>query len=140
MIRRPPRSTLFPYTTLFRSHAVFHPDMHARAQALLQLDTDLRRAIDRGELRLRYQPVVSLFNGQITGCEALIVWEHPTRGQIPPGDFIPTAEETGLIIPIGRWALAQACADAKAWNGILPRGPGVSVSVNLSAKQLVPAL
>ena len=121
-------------------HAVFHPDMHARAQALLQLDTDLRRAIDRGELRLRYQPVVSLFNGQITGCEALIVWEHPTRGQIPPGDFIPTAEETGLIIPIGRWALAQACADAKAWNGILPQGPGVSVSVNLSAKQLVPRL
>jgi diguanylate cyclase (GGDEF)-like protein/PAS domain S-box-containing protein len=121
-------------------HAVFHPDMHARAQALLQLDTDLRRAIDRGELRLRYQPVVSLFNGQITGCEALIVWEHPTRGQIPPGDFIPTAEETGLIIPIGRWALEQACADAKAWNGLLPRGPGVSVSVNLSAKQLVPRL
>jgi predicted signal transduction protein with EAL and GGDEF domain len=121
-------------------HAVFHPDMHARAQALLQLDTDLRRAIDRGELRLRYQPVVSLFNGQITGCEALIVWDHPNRGEIPPGDFIPTAEETGLIVPIGRWALAQACADAKAWNSLLPRGPGVSVSVNLSAKQLVPGL
>ena len=118
-------------------HAVFHPDMHARAQALLQLDTDLRRALDRGELRLRYQPVVSLSSGQITGCEALIVWEHPTRGPIPPGDFIPTAEETGLIVPIGRWALAQACADATAWNAALPRGPGVSVSVNLSAKQLV---
>src|SRR5882672_5478673 len=121
-------------------HAVFDPSMRARAQALLRLDTDLRRAIEREELRLRYQPVVSLFSGQITGCEALIFWEHPTRGQIPPGDFIPTAEETGLIIPIGRWALAQACADAKAWNGILPRGPGVSVSVNLSAKQLVPGL
>jgi diguanylate cyclase (GGDEF)-like protein/PAS domain S-box-containing protein len=118
-------------------HAVFHPDMHAHAQALLQLDTDLRRAIERAELRLRYQPVVSLFTGQITGCEALIVWEHPTRGAIPPGDFIPTAEETGLIVPIGRWALAQACADAKAWNTALGRVPGVSVSVNLSAKQLV---
>ena len=118
-------------------HAVFQPDMYAHAQAQLQLDTDLRRAVDRGELRLRYQPVVSLFNGQITGCEALIVWEHPTRGSIPPGDFIPTAEETGLIVPIGRWALEQACADAMAWNAALPRGPGVSVSVNLSAKQLV---
>ncbi|HXO16513.1 MAG TPA: diguanylate cyclase, partial [Steroidobacteraceae bacterium] len=118
-------------------HAVFHPDMHAHAQAQLQLDTDLRRAIERDELRLRYQPVVSLRSGQITGCEALIVWEHPTRGAIPPGDFIPTAEETGLIVPIGRWALAQACADAKAWNDALPRGPGVSVSVNLSGKQLV---
>jgi diguanylate cyclase (GGDEF)-like protein/PAS domain S-box-containing protein len=117
-------------------HAVFHPSMHARAQALLQLDTDLRRAIDREELRLRYQPVVSLQTGQITGCEALIVWEHPARGSIPPVDFIPTAEETGLILPICRWALAQACADAKAWNDALPGGPGVSVSVNLSAKQL----
>jgi len=117
-------------------HAVFHPSMHARAQALLQLDTDLRRALDREELRLRYQPVVSLQNGKITGCEALIVWEHPARGSIPPGDFIPTAEETGLIMPIGRWALAQACVDAKAWNDALPRGRGVSVSVNLSAKQL----
>jgi len=118
-------------------HAVFDPSMHARVQALLQLDTDLRRAIDRGELRLRYQPVVSLATGQITGCEALIVWDHPVRGEIPPGDFIPTAEETGLIVPIGRWALAQACADAKEWNDAQPRGPGVSVSVNLSARQLL---
>jgi len=118
-------------------HAVFDPSMRARAQALLRLDTDLRRAIEREELRLRYQPVVSLFSGQITGCEALIFWEHPTRGQIPPGDFIPTAEETGLIVPIGRWALSQACMDAKAWNDAISRAPGVSVSVNLSAKQLV---
>jgi diguanylate cyclase (GGDEF)-like protein/PAS domain S-box-containing protein len=118
-------------------HALFQPAMHAHAQAQLQLDTDLRRAIEREELRLRYQPVVSLFTGQITGCEALIVWQHPTRGPIPPGDFIPTAEETGLIVPIGRWALAQACMDAKAWNDALARSPGVSVSVNLSAKQLV---
>jgi EAL domain-containing protein (putative c-di-GMP-specific phosphodiesterase class I) len=118
-------------------HVVFHPSMHAVARAQLQLDTDLRRAIEREELRLRYQPVVSLRTGQIAGCEALIVWEHPTRGVIPPGDFIPTAEETGLIIPIGRWALRQACLDAKAWNDALPRGSAVPVSVNLSAKQLV---
>src|SRR5207237_7537471 len=76
-------------------HAVFHPSMHARARAQLQLDTDLRRAIERNELRLRYQPVVSLKNGQTSGCEALIVWEHPARGMIPPDDFIPAAEETG---------------------------------------------
>jgi diguanylate cyclase (GGDEF)-like protein/PAS domain S-box-containing protein len=118
-------------------HAVFDPEMHEHARARLQLDTDLRRAIERDELRLRYQPVVSLRSGQIVGCEALIVWEHPTRGTIPPGDFIPTAEETGLIVPIGRWALSQACQDAKAWNDALPRGPGVYVAVNLSAKQLV---
>src|SRR5207302_11100010 len=118
-------------------HAVFDPAMHAHARARLQLDTDLRRAIERDELRLHYQPVVSLRSGQIVGCEALIVWEHPTRGTIPPGDFIPTAEETGLIVPIGRWALSQACQDAKSWNDALTRGPGVYVAVNLSAKQLV---
>jgi diguanylate cyclase (GGDEF)-like protein/PAS domain S-box-containing protein len=118
-------------------HAVFDPAMHALAQAQLQLDTDLRRAIEREELRLRYQPVVSLRSGQIVGCEALIVWEHPTRGTIPPGDFIPTAEETGLIVPIGRWALLQACLDAKAWNDARPRDPAVCVSVNLSARQIV---
>ncbi len=118
-------------------HAVFQPAMHAHARALLQLDTDLRRAIERGELRLGYQPVVSLSTGQICGCEALIFWEHPSRGAIPPGDFIPTAEDTGLIVPIGHWALGQACLDARAWNDALPHGRGVPVSVNLSAKQLV---
>ena len=120
-------------------HAVFDSAMHALARAQLQLDTDLRRAIEREELRLRYQPVVSLRSGQIVGCEALIVWEHPTRGTIPPGDFIPTAEETGLIVPIGRWALLQACIDAKAWNEARPRDSAIFVSVNLSARQLVRA-
>jgi predicted signal transduction protein with EAL and GGDEF domain len=117
-------------------HAVFQPAMHAHARAQLQLDTDLRRAIEREELRLRYQPLVSLASGKICGCEALIFWEHPTKGAIPPGDFIPTAEETGLIVPIGRWALERACADARGWNDALG-GSGVAVSVNLSAKQLL---
>src|SRR5207244_11957541 len=102
--------------------AVFDPEIPAHARARLQLDTDLRRAIERDELRLRYQPVVSLRSGQIVGCEALIVWEHPTRGTIPPGDFIPTAEETGLIGPIGRWALSQACPGAEAWNAAVTPG------------------
>jgi len=119
-------------------HAVFQPAMHAHARARLQLETDLRRGIERGELRLRYQPIVSLYSGQISGCEALVVWDHPTRGTIPPNDFIPSAEETGLIVPLGSWALMRACADAKAWNDAIPRGqPGVSVSVNLSARQLL---
>src|SRR5438132_4726042 len=121
------------------THAVFHPSMHAHARAQLQLETDLRRAIERSELRLRYQPIVSLRNGHVSGCEALIVWEHPSRGEIPPSDFIPSAEETGLIVPIGRWALQQACRDAKAWNDALPRPQTASVSVNLSGKQLVQA-
>ena len=115
------------------THAIFHPSMHAHARAQLQLETDLRRAIEREELRLRYQPIVSLKTGLVTGCEALIVWEHPTRGEIPPSDFIPTAEETGLIVPIGRWTLQRAARDAKEWNAHTP----ASVSVNLSGKQLV---
>jgi diguanylate cyclase (GGDEF)-like protein/PAS domain S-box-containing protein len=115
-------------------HAVFHPSMHTHARAQLQLETDLRRAIERGELRLNYQPVVSLATGQISSCEALVVWEHPQRGTIPPGDFIPAAEETGLIVPLGRFCLMQACRDAREWSD---RGHKVSVSVNLSGKQLV---
>jgi diguanylate cyclase (GGDEF)-like protein/PAS domain S-box-containing protein len=118
-------------------HAVFHPSMHAHARAQLQLETDLRRALERNELRLSYQPVVSLSTGHVAGCEALVTWQHPTRGLTPPGDFIPAAEETGLIIAIGRWALQQACRDAKTWNEKLPRNEQVSVSVNLSGRQLL---
>jgi diguanylate cyclase (GGDEF)-like protein/PAS domain S-box-containing protein len=118
-------------------HAVFQPGMHAHARAQLQLETDLRRAIDRNELRLNYQPIVSLESGHIVGCEALVTWMHPSRGLIPPNDFIPAAEDTGLIIQIGRWALRQACDDAFHWNEKLPRHHQVSVSVNLSARQLV---
>ncbi len=115
-------------------HAVFHPSMRAHARAQLQLETDLRHAIERGELRLNYQPVVSLATGQISGCEALVVWDHPQRGTLPPGDFIPAAEETGLIVPLGKFCLMQACRDAREWSD---RGHRVSVSVNLSGKQLV---
>ncbi|HUJ27892.1 MAG TPA: EAL domain-containing protein, partial [Myxococcales bacterium] len=115
-------------------HAFFQPAMHEHARAQLQLEMDLRRAIDRGELRLAYQPVVSLWSGQVSSCEALVFWEHPTRGRIPPGDFIPAAEETGLVVPLGAWALQRACADCRKWNDA---GHGVSVSVNLSGRQLL---
>ena len=115
-------------------HAFFQPAMHEHARAQLQLEMDLRRAIDRGELRIAYQPVVSLWSGQVTSCEALVFWEHPARGRIPPGDFIPAAEETGLVVPLGAWALQQACADCRRWNDA---GHAISVSVNLSGRQLL---
>jgi diguanylate cyclase (GGDEF)-like protein len=116
-------------------HAVFHPSMHVEARAQLQLESDLRRALERGELRLTYQPIVSLDTGRVTGCEALVVWDHPSRGVLPPGDFIPAAELTGLVVPLGRWAVLQACHDCKAWNDVLRDQP-ISVSVNLSAIQI----
>jgi predicted signal transduction protein with EAL and GGDEF domain len=120
-------------------HAVFHPSMHAHARALLQLETDLYRALERNELRIVFQPVVSLSTGLIAGCEALVEWQHPTRGRIPPGDFIPAAEETGLIVPIGEWVLREACKAARSFADRLPRSAPVAVSVNLSARQLLRA-
>ena len=120
-------------------HAVFHPSMHAHARAQLQLETDLYRALERNELRVVFQPVVSLATGLIAGCEALVEWQHPTRGRIPPGDFIPAAEDTGLILPIGEWVLREACKAARGFADRLPRSAPVAVSVNLSARQLLRA-
>jgi diguanylate cyclase (GGDEF)-like protein/PAS domain S-box-containing protein len=116
-------------------HVVFDTAMHDRAMRLLQLETDLRRAVDRGELYLDYQPIVSLATGEVRSLEALVRWRHPERGVIPPGDFIPVAEETGLIIPLGRWVLREACRQTREWlaGGVI--GPGVTVSVNLSGRQ-----
>ena len=118
--------------------AVFTPSMHTRARARLQLETDLRRALERGELRLLYQPVVSLRTGELTGCEALCAWEHPQQGHVPPAEFIPIAEETGLIVPIGAWALREACRAASAFGAAGKNA--LTVAVNLSARQLGPAL
>jgi predicted signal transduction protein with EAL and GGDEF domain len=105
---------------------VFEPDMAAAAQTRRGLEIDLREAIARHELTVRYQPLVTLQTGRISGCEALLRWKHPERGDVPPGVFIPIAEETGLITSITEWVLREACAEAVHWPS------DVKLAVNLS--------
>jgi diguanylate cyclase (GGDEF)-like protein/PAS domain S-box-containing protein len=100
----------------------------------LELEADLHGALDRQELRLHYQPIVELATGRFRGLEALIRWDHPTRGLVQPSQFIPLAEQTGLIVPIGRWVLREACRQNKTWSDSLPEC-NLAVSVNLSARQ-----
>ena len=115
---------------------LFEPTMSAAMLERIDLENDLRAALERGELRAHYQPIVDLHDGRIVGFEALVRWQHPTRGLIPPLSFIPMAEETGLIAPLGRWVLETACRQAVAWRGRTPGAPLV-MSVNLSARQFV---
>ncbi|HEX6041849.1 putative bifunctional diguanylate cyclase/phosphodiesterase [Longimicrobium sp.] len=115
-------------------YQVFDPAMHAEAMARLHLETDLRRALERGELRVHYQPIVRLDTGRITGFEALARWEHPERGLIQPDDFIPLAEDTGLILPVGLWVLEEACRSLAGWQR-RPGGERLTMAVNLSARQ-----
>jgi EAL domain-containing protein (putative c-di-GMP-specific phosphodiesterase class I) len=115
---------------------VFDKAMHERAMRVLELESDLRAAIEREEFRLVYLPVVSLGSTNITGFEALIRWEHPERGLVPPIEFIPIAEETGVIVPLGRWVLEEACRQLSHWEDRFPNHPDLSISVNLSGKQL----
>jgi diguanylate cyclase (GGDEF)-like protein/PAS domain S-box-containing protein len=107
----------------------FQPEMDAQMQARHALELDLRKALLAGEFEMYYQPIVDLSSGKVTSFEALIRWNHPTRGLVGPNDFIAVAEEIGLIVPLGDWVLRQACRDAAAWPG------KVSVAVNLSAAQ-----
>ncbi len=116
-------------------YEMFDRAMHTDALARLQLESDLRRAVERDEFRLFYQPLVSLRSGHITGLEALVRWEHPERGLVHPADFIPVAEETGLIVPMGRWVLTEACRQMSEWHKAYPRERPLSIGVNLSAKQ-----
>ena len=118
-------------------HAVFDIEMHDRAVATLQMENDLRRAIDRKELRVMYQPVVTLPEGRIVGVEALSRWQHRSRGWIPPAEFIPLAEETGLIGLMDRWVLEEACTTMRALQDAHPRTPPLTLSVNLSGRELL---
>jgi diguanylate cyclase (GGDEF)-like protein/PAS domain S-box-containing protein len=121
-------------------YEIFNASMRTRAIALLQLETDLRRAIDRQEFHLYYQPIVSLRSYRIVGFEALLRWQHPERGMISPTEFIPIAEETGLIIPLGIWVLREACQQMRSWQMQLSQNASLTVSVNLSGKQFTPDL
>ena len=116
-------------------HEVFDREMHAHAMNLLHIETDLRRAVERGEMRLHYQPIVALSDEKVIGFEALVRWQHSERGLVSPMDFIPVAEETGLIVPIGRWVLREACRQMSEWKRRDASAAPLFISVNLSGKQ-----
>jgi diguanylate cyclase (GGDEF)-like protein/PAS domain S-box-containing protein len=114
----------------------FDSSMFDVARTRFELESDLRNAVDKHELVLQYQPIVELDTGQPNGFEALVRWQHPTRGMLAPDEFIPIAEETGLIVPLGRWVLNRACRDLANWTHTYPQAGRLYVSVNLSAHQL----
>ncbi|MEP6972507.1 MAG: EAL domain-containing protein [Actinomycetota bacterium] len=118
-------------------YQIFEPAMHAQALLRFEVHADLQRALDRGELAVYYQPIVDLSTGGVKGVEALVRWRHPTRGVLPPIEFIGVAEETGLIVPLGRWVLGEACRQAVAWRATNPRASNLMMSVNLSTRQLL---
>ena len=118
-------------------HAVFDPVMQQRAHARLELETDLRWAMEREEFLVFYQPIVSLEGGAVTGVEALLRWEHPRRGLLEPSAFLSVAEETGLIIPLGSWVLEHSCGHLRGWQDQISRESPLSLSVNLSGKQIL---
>jgi diguanylate cyclase (GGDEF)-like protein/PAS domain S-box-containing protein len=115
---------------------LFDEGMRVRVVGRLRQERALRRALQRDELRVHYQPVVSLPDLGVTGVEALVRWEHPERGLLAPAEFVPLAEETGLILELGDWVLAEACRQAAAWTGVLGEDRTLEVAVNLSTKQL----
>jgi diguanylate cyclase (GGDEF)-like protein/PAS domain S-box-containing protein len=133
-------------TAMYRAKAMgkarcelFDAGMRDQALARLELEIDLRRAIERQEFRLHYQPIICLETGRISGFEALVRWEHPARGLVAPADFIPVAEETGLILPIGSWVLREACRQLSAWQSNASTNAALTMSVNLSGKQFIQA-
>ncbi len=112
---------------------VYEPSMQHAASERREMEAELDKAMRDAQFLLHYQPIVDLRSGYLLGVEALIRWKHPERGMIAPADFIPTAEETGQIVPLGRWVLAQACREVKVWQARLPEGRQVRVGVNVSA-------
>jgi EAL domain-containing protein (putative c-di-GMP-specific phosphodiesterase class I) len=131
-------------TAMYRAKAagksryeIFDIGMHSRAVALLKLETDLRRAVEREEFVVHFQPIVSLADSAVEGFEALVRWAHPERGLVPPSEFIPAAEETGLIIPLGRWVLRESCRQMRRLQEAAGPARPLSLSVNLSGKQFM---
>jgi diguanylate cyclase (GGDEF)-like protein len=114
---------------------IFDTSMLAAAEERLLIESDLRRALDRQEFRLHYQPIVTIADQRLSGFEALVRWQHPERGLVPPNGFIPIAEETGLIVPIGLWVLGEACRQMRVWDVEFPECANLIVNVNLSARQ-----
>ncbi|MGB6016017.1 MAG: EAL domain-containing protein, partial [Nodosilinea sp.] len=120
-----------------REYAIFDAPMHALVVQQMQIENDLRRALERSELRLFYQPIVDLVTGATQGFEALVRWQHPQRGLVPPLDFIPIAENLGLITALDLWTLNQACWQLSQWQRQFAASQQLTVSVNLSGKQFV---
>jgi len=117
-------------------YEIFNQQMYLDAMRRLELENELREAIANQELVLHYQPIVSLNNLELTGFEALVRWQHPTQGIISPGEFISLAEETGLIIPLGKWVMYQACKQLKTWRDRLPSAKSLTMSINVAGEQL----
>jgi diguanylate cyclase (GGDEF)-like protein/PAS domain S-box-containing protein len=144
-LERPEHLVRDAETAMFRAkasgracHVIFDGAMRDMAVTSLRLETDLRRAVERSEFVLHYQPICRLKDGTVAGFEALIRWRHPSRGLILPALFIPLAEEMGLVVPMGEWALREACRQVRAWQEAFPETPPLGISVNLSSKQLLP--
>jgi diguanylate cyclase (GGDEF)-like protein/PAS domain S-box-containing protein len=116
--------------------ALFEPDMDSAIIGQLRLKAELIRALEQREFTVYYQPTVELATGRLAGVEALVRWRHPQRGLVPPADFIPLAEQTGLIVPLGRFVLSEACRQMRDWHDRYPTSPPMTVSVNLSAREL----
>jgi diguanylate cyclase (GGDEF)-like protein len=114
---------------------VYDVSLETRARERLDIEMDLRRALERDEFRVHYQPIINLGTGNVVEVEALVRWEHPERGRVMPDTFIPIAEETGLIVPLGQWVLEQSCLQARRWHEQFPHQARMVMSVNLSARQ-----
>jgi diguanylate cyclase (GGDEF)-like protein/PAS domain S-box-containing protein len=117
-------------------HAIFDTSMHANAMLLLQMESDLRRALERNEFVVHYQPIVALQTGRIVALEALVRWAHPLQGLVTPSDFIPVAEETGLIVPLSWWVLGEACHQMRCWQERFPSNPPLAINVNISGRHV----
>jgi predicted signal transduction protein with EAL and GGDEF domain len=117
-------------------YEIFDQQMRFRLAERLRIENELRAGIDHGEPVVHYQPVVSLVTGEVAGAEALVRWRHPERGALLPGEFIDVAEESGLIRPLGRWVLEEACRQTAEWQNAAPDAAPIGIAVNVSAVQL----